>query len=584
MNWKMMLTAGLLGLLLISCTAEAEVETAPPETEAVPEMQTEEIPADETPVSSVSGHLRITEGGTHTLTGTYDGMVEINAGNEDVTLILDGAEITASSSEKAAVYVKKAGSVTVMLADGSKNRLTGGKGIHSEAALTLDGGGHLTVEASEGHGIIAKAAITVADGGYVITAAKDGIHAENDDDPTLGSIVFTGGNFMIVSDGDGISASGTLQADDPSDSLQFLINAGGGAENAEPHQDDMGFGGGRGFFGGWGQDSAQTAEEESVSCKAIKSGGDMLLNGGMFSLGAADDTIHTDANLTVTGGAYHLSAGDDAVHADLALVIDGGLFQILESYEGIEAKTIDVNGGELHIESSDDGFNASGGTSGTNRNPMAAEEGVYFKVDGGTIFLNADGDGLDSNGDFIVTGGEIYVSGPTDSMNGALDYGGNAEIHGGIVIAAGASGMAESFGGSSTQGSIMVNTGNQQAGAAVTLTDENGNILAEYTPQKKYSNVVISAPGITDGGTYTLTAGTYSETIVMDGLLYGGKGGGMFGGGFGGMNMGGGRGDGGKNKPQNREEPQQKPENMPDGFEPGTAGGFGGMGQPPQIP
>ncbi len=575
MNWKITLTAILSALLLTACTAEADVETAPQETE------NETITAETKPASSES--LRITEGGEHRLTGTYSGMVVVDAGEEDVVLVLDGADIT--SSGKAAIYVRNAGNVTVIPADGSENTITGKKGIHSEAALLLDGGGKLTVTASEGHGIVSKSSLTVAEGSYIITSAKDGIHAENETDPTLADILLTGGNVWITSDGDGISASGTLQAD----AGQFLVSAGGGAENAEPHTDDMmmGFGGGRGFFGGWEQPSAEetveTTDETAVtSSKALKSDGDMLLNEGMFTLDSSEDTLHTNANLTVSGGTYHLSAGDDAVHADLALTIDGGLFQILESYEGIEAKTIDVNGGELHVKSSDDGFNASGGT-GANRNPMAAEEGVYLTISGGTVFVDADGDGLDSNGDFTVTGGEVYVAGPTNSGNGALDYGGTAAAHGGIVIAAGASGMAESFGQSSAQGAIMVNTGNQAAGSEVTLTDADGNVLAEYTFDKTFSNVVITAPGITDGGTYTLTAGTYSETITMDGLLYG-SGGGMFGGG---MNMGGGRGNGGK---KDRTEWGEVPE-MPEGFDPGAmGGGFGGGrpegmgGEPPQMP
>ncbi len=561
---KILLAAILSAFLLTSCTAEAEVETAPRETE------NETISAEAASASSES--LRITEGGEHRLTGTYDGMVVVDAGTDDVNLILDDAEIT--SSGKAAVYVKSAGTVTITLTDGSENTLDGRKGIDSATPLRFDGTGKLTVTASQGHGIASDASITLMDGSYVITSAKDGIHTENETDPTLAGIFLTGGNVWITSDGDGISASGILRTEDASGSLQLLVNAGGGAENAEPHTDDMrmGFGGGRGFFGGWGQNSAETAETaektDSVSRKALKSGGDMLLNGGMFTLGAADDTIHTDANLTVTGGTYHLSAGDDAVHADLALVIDGGLFQVLESYEGIEAKTIDVNGGELYIKASDDGFNASGGT-GANRDPMAAEEGVYFTISGGTVFVDADGDGLDSNGDFTVTGGKVYVAGPTNSGNGALDYGGNAVVTGGTVIAAGASGMAESFGQNSTQGVIMVDTGNQSAGTAVTLTDENGSVLAEYTVDKAFSNVVITCPDITDGGTYTITAGTYSETITMDGLLYGGKSGnGMFGGGMPG-GFGGGRADGGK-----------KPENRPD-----MGGGLPeGMGQPPQMP
>ena len=554
----------LTALMLASCTAEADMETAPPETEteAAP---TESVPAEPAETdepadtsAETAGLIRITEGGEHRLTGTYDGMVVVDAGKEDVTLVLAGAEIT--SDGQAAVYVRNAGHVTVTLEDGSGNTLTGKKGILSEADLLLNGTGALTVSAKEGHGIVSKKSLTVADGSYNITSAKDGIHAENADDPALGSILITDGTINVVSSGDGISATGTLQIDN----VNAVIQSGGGAENAAAHEDEwmMGWGGGRGFFG-WdadssGTDAGGTDDETAVtSFKALKSDGDMLLNGGVFSLDSAEDTIHTNANLTLNSGVYTLAAGDDGLHADLALVINGGELTVTESYEGVEAKTIDVMDGILTIKASDDGFNASGGTS-TGWNMMAAEEGVYFKVSGGTIYLDADGDGLDSNGDFIMAGGEVYVSGPTNSGNGALDYGGEAIAQGGTVIAAGAAGMAESFGTGSTQGAIMVNTGAQKAGTTVTLTDASGTVLAEYTFGKTFSNVVVTCPEIVDGGTYTLTAGTFSETVTMDGLLYGSGSG--FGNMFGGGGGRGGMGTGGGKQNRTEREPEEVPE------------------------
>ena len=72
-----MIFAILLTVLLTSCTATAEEETAPPETEMV---------SGTTEPAAVSDVLRITEGGTHTLTGSYDGMVTVDAGAEDVTV------------------------------------------------------------------------------------------------------------------------------------------------------------------------------------------------------------------------------------------------------------------------------------------------------------------------------------------------------------------------------------------------------------------------------------------------------------------------------------------------------------------
>jgi hypothetical protein len=131
-----------------------------------------------------------------------------------------------------------------------------------------------------------------------------------------------------------------------------------------------------------------------------------------------------------------------------------------------------------------------------------------------------------------MTGGELYVAGPSNGGNGALDYGIDAVITGGIVVAAGQSDMAVNFGSDSTQGSILVNTSSQNAaGSNIVLLDSNGNSLVEWTMKKSYNSVVISCPEITDGSTYTVMTGDTSTEVTMDGLIYGaGLGGGMRGG------------------------------------------------------
>ncbi|MGN1345326.1 MAG: carbohydrate-binding domain-containing protein [Eubacteriales bacterium] len=552
--------------------------------------------------------VTLTAAGTYRVHGTLDGMILIDASKTDeITLILDGASVV--SSMPAAIYVRKAGVVRVTLAEGSVNTLAGsGEAVRmdesnldavifSKSDLIFDGTGALTVTSDACHGIVGKDSLNITGGTYDITAAghgisakdsldvsggtftiaagKDGIHAENSDNADLGSISIGNGTFTITSEGDGISASGWLQIDD----ICAAITAGGGPENASAHAGDQMMGGGRGFFGGMSWNSPEASSEDetgdtaSTSFKAIKSGGDMLLTGGTYTLSSAEDTLHTNANLTIDGGTYMLAAGDDGIHADLALVINGGEVTVTESYEGIEAQTIDINDGIVTVKSSDDGFNASGGTASGgewSRNMMAAEDGVSLTFRGGQIFVDAEGDGLDSNGVLTVLGGEIYVAGPTSSGNGALDYGSSAAVSGGTLIAVGADGMAASFGSSSTQGSMMVSVGNQPAGSTVTLTDASGNVLAEYTFAKSFSNVVVTCPGLVDGGTYTLTAGTYSETITMNGLLYSGMGGmgGMFGG-RGGMEAG------GKDRGQKQDMIPEEFGESPEAFD-GGPGAFGG--------
>lgn len=88
------------------------------------------------------------------------------------------------------------------------------------------------------------------------------------------------------------------------------------------------------------------------------------------------------------------------------------------------------------------------------------------------------------------------------------------------MIAAGSGGMAQNFGDSSTQGSIMLTYQSFTSGK-ISVADSSGNVLAEYTPSKNYSCVVVSCPGLTKGGTYTVAACGQSQSVTLDGIIYG---------------------------------------------------------------
>ena len=54
----------------------------------------------------------------------------------------------------------------------------------------------------------------------------------------------------------------------------------------------------------------------------------------------------------------------------------------------------------------------------------------------------------------------------------------------------------------------------------VEIQDENGNIIVSYAPPKAYNSVVISAPEITNGNTYTVKAGDTATEIKMTDVIY----------------------------------------------------------------
>lgn len=265
---------------------------------------------------------------------------------------------------------------------------------------------------------------------------------------------------------------------------------------------------------------------------------------GVLTISAGKDGIHSENNddttkgfVYIEGGTINLSAGKQGVQGDLSVTVAGGKIDITKSYEGIEGPIINIKDGEVSIVSSDDGMNAAVcyTESGTKTDTMANNQNLSINISGGTLSINANGDGIDSNGNLTISGGNISVSGPTENNNGTLDYNGTATISGGTLLGAGSSGMTVQFDSSSTQGSILyVLSGTQQAGTQVTLKDASGNVVAQFTPAKQFQSVNISASGIKSGSSYTLSVGSQDYTIDMSAITYSNSSGRGMGGGQGG--------------------------------------------------
>lgn len=512
--------------------------------------------------------ITITGEGTYIVSGTLsDGMIVVEADKEDkIQLVLDA--VTIHSDNSAPIYVKTADKVFITLAADSKNTLSNGGSftqidennidavIFSKEDLTLNGEGSLTIDSPAGHGIVSKDDLVITGGTYFITASshglsandtlnvtsasltvdagKDGLHAENDEDTSLGNLFIESGNIVATASGDGLSASGTLTVLNGT----FSLEIGGGSKNASSSTSNWGMG-----FGRWSSGSSNSSND--TSSKGIKATSDLAILGGVYTIDSADDGIHSNANVSISGGTFDIASGDDGFHADDNLSISGGVITISESYEGLEGHNIDITGGTISLYSSDDGLNAAGGNDqsgfgGFRGNDIfASDADSYINISGGTLYVNADGDGIDSNGSLTVSGGETVIAGPTNSANGALDYASNATITGGIIVAAGASGMAVNFTSAKNQGVMMVSTGSQNAGSTITLTDSDGNVIFSWTAGKSYSSVVLSCPEIQKNKTYTLTIGSTIKEITMNDLIYGGSSG------FGGTHGNGGRGQGG---------------------------------------
>ncbi len=511
------------------------------------------IECDSNAVSVNKGIITISEEATYYFTGTLnDGMIYINADEKaKIRLIFDGVNIT--SNTNAPLYILSCDKVFVTLSEESENSLinggnfTSGDGnnvdgaVFSKQDLTFNGNGSLTVSSPSAHAVVCKDDLVFISGKYTLNSAshgidandsvrvgnaeltvssgKDGIHCENSDNGEKGFIYIENGSFNIKSEGDGISAGNTLEIRNGS----FNIVSGGGSVNAQKKTSDNwgGFMGGMGGPPGRpGEKNNPTAENtndtaDSESIKGIKASGSMLISGGSFNIDSADDAIHGNSDITVSGGDFTIKTGDDGFHADETLTVTGCNMTISESYEGLEALHVKVQGGNILLKADDDGINAAGGTDsggqGGVRGPdmfgggMSSGNGSIV-ISGGNIFIEASGDGIDANGTLEITDGYITVMGPTQGDTATLDFDKTGTISGGTFIGTGASGMAQTF-SQSSQGVISINAGNQSGGTKIILSDKNGNEILSYTPELSFAVVILSSPEIIKGETYTVTVG-----------------------------------------------------------------------------
>ena len=336
----------------------------------------------------------------------------------------------------------------------------------------------------------------------------------------------------------------------------------------------------------------------------------MDITGGIVNVIAAQDGIKStntdDESMGFTrlsAGSVTVSAGDDGLKAPRTLKISGGTLNIEKSNEGIEAQYINILDGDVTVNSTDDGINASlkdsssdtssDTTSGTaaagqqtqqNQNGQAQQApagggaapggsqdstgqssntgqqnsstgqnttntiqngtgqntdgqsstgqnqqnmpqppadgtmpggggGTFEVVDaainisGGTVTVNAEGDGIDSNGTATFSGGTVTVNGPVAGGNNALDSNGDLLLNGGTVTAGSTADMFEAPSSASTSGYLKITDSSALTqGSTVQVTDSSGTVVANYKiTTSGVQLVLLSNKNIVKGQSYTVS-------------------------------------------------------------------------------
>lgn len=467
--------------------------------------------------------LTIGRAGTYLISGRLtEGQIIVDTEDKSAVILqLNGASVTNTSGP--ALFVRNSNGLLIYMQEGTVNTFVSGKEkeISAQSADSAATGG--AVMLSDDAAIGGKGTLRIY--GYI----NNGIHCSNDlviDSATIevtavnngikgkDSLTVNGGILNIASGGDG------LKSDDETDGNTGILTVNAGTITV-------------------------TSFDEG-----LKATSQIVLNGGEISLECGGDGVNCDGDIVIEGSSLTVKCADDGVHADGDITVGSGAVTVSASTEGVEGKNITVNGGTVSITSSDDGFNC---TDGRGSQPGWRPGGAFSSgelpmlvINGGIVYVNAQGDGLDSNGDMIINGGGIIVDGPSGNGNGSLDSGtesgGTITVNGGTILSVGSSGMVEMPQNSSRQISFVYNAP-FNAGTLIRITDSKGNVLVEHTTAKSGGNIIFSSPDLEMNGEYVLQVGSVSyDIIITENVTVYGQTGGFPGGPGGAMGPGGGPG------------------------------------------
>lgn len=474
--------------------------------------------------------ITISAAGTYSFSGSLsNGQIVVDAAETDlVRLLLDGVDISCSNS--APIYIKSAEKVIVVANANTVNKLTDGSSydyddaedeepnatIFSKADLTLYGEGKLVLNGNFNDAVNSKDGLIVHVNQLEIDAVDDGIRGKD-------YLIIKDGTISINSGGDGLKSDN--DNDESRGYIEILtvdidITAGGDAISAET---DILI-----ENGTFDLLTTGSSSYSDTSLKGLKSGVNMILNAGTFTINSSEDAIHSNQTITLNGGTYTISASDDGIHADYDLTINSGYFSITKSYEGIESTSGDlyINGGTFDIISSDDGLNVAaggdnmgGGPGGWGKSAIASYT-LYLAPE--RLVVNAQGDGLDSNGSVEMSDGLVIVNGPTSSGNGILDYDESFIQTGGTLIGAGTSGMLQAPGSSSSVNCVaFVFRSTQQEGTLCHIESSNGDNLVTFEPEKDIQAFIFSSPELEQGVSYNFYSGGSATGTVQNGYYTG---------------------------------------------------------------
>ena len=440
----------------------------------------------------------------YVLSGTTSNGSFTVVGDKKYAVKLNGVSIT--NPDSAALNLLSGKRAFVILVDGTTNTLADGtssknshKGaLYCKGKLLFNGNGSLEVTGNYNNGIHSADYIVFRTGNnvYVKSTANHGIKANDG--------VFINGGIINVE----VSAAAAKGINCESN---IMIN------------------GGRTTVITTGNGMYDTDDKEAKGSAGIKADSTFTMYAGevrLKSTGSGGKGLKVDMGADINGGSLYViteggqfksnndTSSPKGIKVDGNLTINGGTVMVrTKGYngEGIESKgVLTVTDGNVLVAAYDDAINSA--------------KDMYIK--GGTITaIGTNNDGIDTNGNMYIQGGTVVAFGAGGAETG-IDTGEQYRLYitGGNIFGIG--GRIDANIGSTSQG-IASTTGSVQANGTVTISSGETTIASFAMPPYSYNSgtIMVSAPDMKSGSSYTLNLGSSQQTITASTSVSSGMGG-----------------------------------------------------------
>lgn len=477
------------------------------------------------------GHITANHGSTKKICYVVSGKTENGSftvmGDKKYEVKLNGVDIT--NPDSAALNLLSGKRAYIVLADGTTNKLADGttsqnnhKGaLYCKGKLLFNGNGALEVYGNYANAIHTADYIVFRKGNniYANSTIKNGIKANDG--------VFINGGIINVE----VSAAGAKGINCEDDIIinggrTTVVATGNGTWDSDDQETKA--------AAGIKADSIITINAGEVYLKATGSGGKGLkadweayINGGKlrvitegglyYSNGSSENHNYTgntdNLNDDYTSSPKGIKVGTKNVHG--VLDITGGDIMVRTkgtNGEGIESKgTLTITDGSVMVAAYDDAINSSSD----------------LTISGGNVVaVGINNDGLDTNGNLYIKGGTLIAMGAGGAETGIdIDEQHRLYITGGNIFGIG--GRVDGSIGSTSQG-IATTSGSVAANATVTVSNGSTTLASFTMPPYSYNNgtIMVSAPGMSSGNSYTLKLGSTSQSITASNSINSSMGGG----------------------------------------------------------